>query len=118
MARVFRVRELVAGTSAGELETLARASVTDDAVAELFVVPSERSVVDPSHPGGTGTSHGSPREYDRFVPVLFWGPGVRPVAPPGEVPILGVAPTLAALLGIAPPEKAKSAALPGAPATR
>jgi predicted AlkP superfamily pyrophosphatase or phosphodiesterase len=115
VAYVFPVRELIAGAGTTELETLARASVTDDAVAELFVVPSELSVVDPSQPGGTGTSHGSPWDYDRFVPVLFWGHGIAATAPVGDVPILSVAPTLSALLGIRPPATARAPALPGAP---
>lgn len=115
VARVFSVRGLIAGDTGSELAALARASVTDDAVADLFVVPSERSVVDPSQPGGTGTSHGSPWDYDRFVPVLFWGHGLRAAATEGDVPILSVAPTLAALLGIAPPASAKGAVLAGAP---
>jgi len=45
-----------------------------------------------------GTSHGTPHEYDRHVPIVFLGPGVRPgtyAAPCGPEDI---APTLAALL--------------------
>lgn len=115
VAAVFGVRELLGRDPASELETLVRASLTDDATGDLFVVPSELSVVDPSHPGGTGTSHGSPWDYDRFVPVLFWGPGVAPHTERSEVPVLAVAPTLAALLGIRAPSATSLAPLPGAP---
>ena len=115
VAAVYRVRDIIGREPSTELETLVRASVTDDAAGDLFVVPSEWSVVDPSHPGGTGTSHGSPWSYDRFVPVLFWGPGVTPHAEKGEVPVLAVAPTLSALLGIEPSAGASSAPLPGVP---
>jgi predicted AlkP superfamily pyrophosphatase or phosphodiesterase len=115
VAAVYRVREVIGRTPATELETLVRASLTDDAPGDLFVVPSELSVVDPSHPGGTGTSHGSPWDYDRFVPVLFWGPGVTPHTEPGAVPVLAVAPTLSALLGIPGPAGAHVAPLAGVP---
>ncbi|HEX5099283.1 MAG TPA: alkaline phosphatase family protein, partial [Polyangiaceae bacterium] len=115
VAAVYRVRDLVEREPVTELETLVRASLTDDAAGDLFVVPSELSVVDPSHPGGTGTSHGSPWSYDRFVPVLFWGPGVTPHAERGEVPVLAFAPTLAALLGIRATSPATVAPLAGAP---
>jgi predicted AlkP superfamily pyrophosphatase or phosphodiesterase len=58
---------------------------------EPFVYLSTRS---------SGTGHGSPQDYDRHVPIVFMGPGVkagRHAAPcaPGDV-----APTLGALLGI------------------
>jgi hypothetical protein len=115
VAAVYPVHELVTREPQAELEALARASTTDDAAGDLFVVPSELSVVDPSQPGGTGTSHGSPWGYDRFVPVLFWGAGIAPRSETAEVSVLAVAPTLSALLGISPPAQARSAPLPGAP---
>jgi hypothetical protein len=49
------------------------------------------------------------------VPVLFWGAGIAPRTEREEVPVLAVAPTLSALLGISPPAEARSAPLPGAP---
>jgi predicted AlkP superfamily pyrophosphatase or phosphodiesterase len=111
----FSVRELLARSPTSELERLVRASVPDDAVADVFVVPAEYSVVDPSLPGGSGTSHGSPWTYDRHVPILFWGPGVTRHHETGPVSTLRVAPTLAALLGVRPPETASPAALAGVP---
>jgi hypothetical protein len=115
IAAVYSVRALVASAPDTELATLVRASVTDDCAADLFVVPSEFSVIDPAQPGGSGTSHGSPWTYDRHVPVLFWGAGVVGHFEPEPVSILRVAPTLAALLGIAPPPSAKEQPLVGAP---
>ena len=115
VAATYSVRELVARPPESELAALVRASVPDDCVADLFVVPSEYSVVDPAQPGGSGTSHGSPWTYDRHVPVLFWGPGVSARFEPEPVSILRVAPTLSALLGIHAPASAQAAPLPGAP---
>jgi hypothetical protein len=54
-------------------------------------------------PGKSGTSHFSPWAYDRHVPILFMGPGIRPgrydstVAPPD------IAATLATMLDVQTP---------------
>jgi predicted AlkP superfamily pyrophosphatase or phosphodiesterase len=115
VAAVYSVRALLAKNPENELETLVRGSLNDAATGELFVVPSELSVVDPTPGGGKGTSHGSPWEYDRFVPVLFWGDGVTARAVDDPVPVLAVAPTLARLLGVPAPDRAEEPPLPGAP---
>lgn len=114
VAGVYRVRELAARAPKSELEALVQSSISADSRGDLFVVPSEHCVVDPSSPGGTGTSHGSPWAYDRFVPVLFWGAGVVPHIGSEEVPVLAVAPTLSALLGISA-APGLLAPLPGTP---
>jgi predicted AlkP superfamily pyrophosphatase or phosphodiesterase len=53
--------------------------------------------------GNTGTTHGSPYNYDTHVPLLFYGWGV----PKGETlrrtSIADIAPTVAALLHVLPP---------------
>jgi hypothetical protein len=51
-----------------------------------------------SYAGGSG--HGSPHEYDRHVPVVFMGPGVRPGTYEAPCGPQHIAPTLAALLGL------------------
>ena len=52
---------------------------------------------------GTGTTHGSPYDYDRHVPLVFLVPGIpgRSISQP--VSTVDVAPTLAALAGIKTP---------------
>jgi hypothetical protein len=52
---------------------------------------------------GTGTSHGSPYEYDRAVPIVFWGEGVETGEVSGPAATVDIAPTLAGLLGLRPP---------------
>ena len=59
-----------------------------------------------------GTSHGSPYEYDRRVPVLFRGPGVAPGRIPGPAATIDIAPTLAVRLGIPLPEALDGRPLP------
>ncbi len=112
VAAIYRIRDVLASEPRTELDRLVRASVTDDAVADLFVVPTELCVVDPTVPGGTGTSHGSPWSYDREVPALFWGAGVAARRESAPVSMLRVAATLAQLLGIEPPSTAVAEPLP------
>ena len=51
-----------------------------------------------------GSGHGTPYWYDRNVPILFYGPGVRPGRDATRVATVDFAPTLARLLGIPFPE--------------
>lgn len=51
-----------------------------------------------------GTTHGSPYLYDRSVPLVFLGAGVTPGADDRRAPTTDVAPTLAALIGVPPPD--------------
>lgn len=61
----------------------------------------------------TGTTHGSPYDYDTHVPMLFYGPKwIGKGRIDKRVEVVDIAPTLAALLGIAPPAAAEGQALP------
>lgn len=51
-----------------------------------------------------GSTHGSPYEYDTHVPMLFYGAGIRPGRYAQNVDVVDFAPTLANILGIAPPD--------------
>ncbi|HSP80974.1 MAG TPA: alkaline phosphatase family protein, partial [Myxococcaceae bacterium] len=55
----------------------------------------------------TGTNHGTPHAYDRQVPVLFAGRGVRPGTYSREISTTDVAPTVAALLEMGMPSSAE-----------
>jgi arylsulfatase A-like enzyme len=55
----------------------------------------------------TGTSHGSPHPYDTHVPLLVYGPNVKPGVRKEEVVPATVASIFAKALGIAPPAKAE-----------
>jgi len=61
-------------------------------------------------PGHDPAQHGSPYDYDRRVPIIFWGPwkGEQLVKPASTVDI---APTLARELGIKPEEALDGIAL-------
>ena len=49
--------------------------------------------------GTTGTTHGSPFAYDRHVPVILMGPGVRKGVYSGEASPADIAPTISVMLG-------------------
>jgi arylsulfatase A-like enzyme len=55
----------------------------------------------------TGTTHGTPYEYDTHVPQVWFGRGVKPAVHPERVAVEDIAPTLAAILGVELPPEAK-----------
>lgn len=48
-------------------------------------------------------THGSPWDYDRRVPILFWRKGITPFEQPLSVETVDIAPTLGALIGLQVP---------------
>jgi predicted AlkP superfamily pyrophosphatase or phosphodiesterase len=59
----------------------------------------------------TGTGHGSPWRYDQEVPLLWYGPGIRPGVRNEEATVADLAPTLSRLLGLPTPGGAQGRAL-------
>jgi hypothetical protein len=51
----------------------------------------------------TGTSHGTPYDYDTHVPLIFYGPGIKKGVYTTRVAVNDVAPTLAQMLGVERP---------------
>jgi predicted AlkP superfamily pyrophosphatase or phosphodiesterase len=61
-------------------------------------------VLEPNYvPGSHGASHFSPYAYDRHVPVLFLGPGIKPGRYNNTIEVNDIAPTLATMLDIQTP---------------
>ncbi len=54
-------------------------------------------------PGSSGTSHYTPYAYDRHVPILFMGPGVKPGEYNATVAPNDIAPTLATMISTQTP---------------
>jgi len=85
--------------------------VTGDFVARaaMFGYNPKRSgdlsiVLEPGYvPGHSGTTHFSPYAYDRHVPVLFMGPGIKPGRYDETIEPNDIAPTLATMLNIQTP---------------
>ena len=83
-----------------------RARASFDSERSGDVVSLLRRVVVPiprAAPGYTAT-HGSPWDYDRRVPLLFWRKGMTGFEQPAPVETVDIAPTLAALIGLKVPE--------------
>jgi len=53
--------------------------------------------------GATGTTHGTPFDYDSHVPVIFMGAGIKPGHYYQKIAVNDIAPTLAAIAGVETP---------------
>lgn len=72
-----------------------------------FVVFLKRGVVPiPAPRAGYVATHGSPWDYDRRVPILFWRKGMTGFEQPSGVETVDIAPSLAALIGLKIPQGA------------
>jgi hypothetical protein len=112
IASVFDVRKLDPADT-DPVERAVAMSAGGDAPGDLYVVPAPNFVVDPDIVPGRGTSHGSPWRYDREVPLIVWGAGVKPARVQEVADFRTIAATLAALLGVPPPETARVRPLAG-----
>lgn len=66
-----------------------------------FYVMLKPGVTPIAAPGATYVAtHGSPWDYDRRVPILFWRRGMAPFEQPLAVETIDIMPTLAALIGL------------------
>jgi arylsulfatase A-like enzyme len=79
-----------------------RASFDPERSGDLYVVakPHIMPIIDPT---GSVSTHGSPWDYDRRVPILFWRPGFRGTTIEAPVETTAIMPTLAALVGLSLP---------------
>lgn len=83
---------------AAEVIRLLRNNAYVDRLPDITVVLKEEAYLS----SATGTGHGSPYWYDRHVPLVFWGQGIKPQHWSGRVRTVDMAPTIAELLGISP----------------
>ncbi len=81
-----RIAESTDATRSGDLLT----------VLEPYASPGAARV-------GYIAGHGSPWNYDRRVPILFWWPGAQGFEQPLPVETVDIAPTLAAVVGVKAP---------------
>jgi predicted AlkP superfamily pyrophosphatase or phosphodiesterase len=63
-------------------------------------------------PGSSGTTHFSPWAYDRHVPIVLMGPGIRAGRYDENVVVNDIAPTLATLLDVQTPSGSSGRVLP------
>jgi predicted AlkP superfamily pyrophosphatase or phosphodiesterase len=104
IAAGFTRTELIAGTNPERPYFAAtRLTFHPDRAGEVLLVPAENSFWGKYGEKGEGSTHGSPYQYDKHVPLAFYGAGVKNkqvVKTP--VDQADIAPTLAALLGLDP----------------
>jgi predicted AlkP superfamily pyrophosphatase or phosphodiesterase len=83
----------------------ARASFDLERSGDFLVMlkPNVTAIYDTG--GGYIAGHGSPWEYDRQVPILFWRKGVRPFEQPLAVETVDILPTIAALIRLPVPSE-------------
>jgi predicted AlkP superfamily pyrophosphatase or phosphodiesterase len=72
--------------------------------ADIQIALNPGITLGPGRVGGTLSSHGSVWDYDRKVPIIFWWPGVTPQERFYPISTIDIAPTLANILGVWPPE--------------
>jgi predicted AlkP superfamily pyrophosphatase or phosphodiesterase len=109
VAAVFDASDLVAYSlptgpvEEWTLEDRARASFYASRSGDIIVL-LKKAVTPIARPGpGYVATHGSPWDYDRRVPILFWRQGMTPFEQPLSVRTVDIAPTLAALVGMTIP---------------
>jgi len=108
VARVWTAAELEAGEGPRPWADLYRNSHAPDRGGDLIVQPREDCLIGA---WGAGTTHGTPYLYDRAVPLVLWGAGVAPGRVRGPARVVDLAPSLAALLELAPPPEVEGRAL-------
>ena len=94
-------------TGPGSLRRAAALSYFPERSGDLLILPKPNWIVGQS----LATTHGSTHDYDRRVPVVFYGRGVKALRSDRPVSPADVAPTLAALLGVTM-KQAEGSALP------
>jgi predicted AlkP superfamily pyrophosphatase or phosphodiesterase len=81
----------------------ARASYDPTRSGDLLVFLKPRVTAIPVASGGYVATHGSPWNYDRRVPILFWRAGMAGFDHAGGVETVDIAPTLANTIGLKVP---------------
>jgi len=82
----------------------ARASFDPERSGDLLVFLKPRVTPIPDALHGYVATHGSPWDYDRRVPILFWRKGMAGFEHAGSIETVDIAPTLAAQIGLAIPK--------------
>jgi arylsulfatase A-like enzyme len=105
--RVYTRTELKSGRVLNDLiDRRVAAGFHQERCSDLFIVSEPYWLFEAS-----GTSHGTPYNYDSHVPVVFMGPGIKPGRYNTKAAVNDIAPTLATLLDIETPSGASGRVL-------
>ena len=92
--------QVIAGSGSGPIFEKFVRSVHPERGADILYAPREHYLFTSS---STGTSHGSPYEYNTHVPLVFAGAGLAAERRNEQVRTVDMAPTLASLMNVTPP---------------
>jgi len=99
IARAFTRSDLAAGRlQRDSIGTAVDLSFYGPRSQDVYIVPEPYYLFE-----GTGTSHGTPYDYDNHVPVIFMGEAIKPGSYTAPIAVNDIAPTLSQLLGIERP---------------
>ncbi len=98
VARVYSREQLSNGIAGDFVATAAVNGFNPKRSGDVTVILEPNYV-----PGSRGTTHFSPYAYDRHVPILFMGPGIKPGHYNETVRPNDIAPTLATMLAVQTP---------------
>ncbi|XOV87820.1 MAG: alkaline phosphatase family protein [Pseudomonadota bacterium] len=97
--RAWRALEFLQADPQDELARLYRNSWFEGRSGDLVIQNAPGCLI----AGEFGTTHGTPYDYDRRVPLIFQGKGFVPGPVAGQAASVDIAPTLAPLLGVPVP---------------
>ena len=109
VARVISREKLESGWSRAPLADLHAHGLSPGRGPDVFV-ETEYGCLFSDYPAGT--SHGSPHDYDRRVPLVFFGAGIEPGETWLPARTVDIAPTLAGRMGLPIPADLDGEALP------
>ena len=98
MTRVLRGDEMSATSKDRDIRAAALSYVPERS-GDLILVSRPFWMFGPRG-DGSGTTHGTAHPYDRQVPVMLLGAGIKPGRYPGVASPADIAPTLAHLIGV------------------
>jgi len=99
--KAFRTDQVTAAPAPDDDPDLValRYSRIPDRTGDIFLVPRPYWIMT-----ANGTTHGTPQAYDREVPVLLFGAGIKPGHYGDPTSPVDIVPTLAALAGVHMPK--------------
>jgi len=102
VGKVFRKEQVLAPAASDDPPELTalRLSYVPERGGDIIQVPKPYWISITAE----GTTHGTPQPYDREVPVVLFGSGVKPGRYAGAVSPADIVPTLAAIVGVKMPK--------------
>ncbi|WP_438480513.1 alkaline phosphatase family protein [Oleiharenicola lentus] len=102
VARAYTRAQLEAGEATDEIDRMALRSFNRERSGDVYLITKPYYFNK-----ATGSTHGSPYDYDTHVPLLWYGVGVKPGESRERTGVDDLAPTLAHILGLPKPPKSE-----------